>query len=77
MVAVSVMGILKVWIITAEVSRMQVHRHTDVDLKKQKKTQKKKHQCCVRPLGNVLETQVKVNTGLYSIALTIVRHFNI
>lgn len=73
MVAVSVTGILKVWIITAEVSRMQVHRRTDVDLKKQKKP----HQFCVRPLGNVLEMQVKVNTGLYSIALTIVRHFNI
>lgn len=63
MVAVSVTGILKVWIITAEVSRMQVHRRTDVDLKK--------NQFFVRPLGNVLETQVKVNTGLYSIALTI------
>lgn len=33
-VAVSVTGILKVWIITAEVSRMQVHRRNDVDLKR-------------------------------------------
>lgn len=29
-VAVSVTGILKVWIITPEVSRMQVHLHTGV-----------------------------------------------
>lgn len=31
-VAVSVTGILKVWIITAEVSRMQVYRRGDVTL---------------------------------------------